>query len=273
MSTTDNSPRDKAASSKATSSKATQSTLAQDLKALALDGVKAINVDIGETEIVVDPDRLTEVAIALRDNLSFEQLIDVCGVDYLLYGKDEWNTDTSTAGGFSRGVSGTSVGRMSFGDEVTPMDEGEPRFAAVYQLLSMKHNRRLRVKVFAADNEFPVVPSVTDVWSSAEWPEREAFDLLGIHFEGHPDLRRLLTDYGFVGHPFRKDFPLVGNVEMRYDPQKKRVIYEPVSIEPRVLVPRVIRNTVRKVDEKAEDSSSDGSEATGSGAAGSKADA
>ena len=105
------------------------------------------------------------------------------------------------------------------------------------------------MKVFAQDNEFPVVPSVCEIWSSANWPEREAFDLMGIHFDGHPDLRRLLTDYGFVGHPFRKDFPLIGNVEMRYDPQKKRVIYEPVTIEPRVLVPRVIRNTSRRADE------------------------
>ena len=112
--------------------------------------------------------------------------------------------------------------------------------------MSIKHNVRARIKVFAKDNEFPVVPSVTSVWSSAEWAERESFDLLGIHYDGHTDLRRLLTDYGFVGHPFRKDFPLIGNVEMRYDPKKKRVIYEPVSIEPRVLVPRVIRNTVRR---------------------------
>ena len=248
---------------------ATQSTLAQDLKALALDGVNEINVDVGETEVVVNPDKLIEVATALRDQLHFEQLIDVCGVDYLLYGKDEWNTDTSAAEGFSRGVAaGTAVGRMSFGDEVEPLADGESRFASVYQLLSLKNNRRLRVKVFANDNEFPVVPSVTEIWSSAEWPERESFDLLGIHYEGHPDLRRLLTDYGFVGHPFRKDFPLIGNVEMRYDPQKKRVIYEPVTIEPRVLVPRVIRKTTRKVPDVADDSTSAESDA-----AESKADA
>lgn len=248
--------------------KATQSTLAQDLKALAVDGINEINVDIDETEVVVSPDKLIEVATALRDQMHFEQLIDVCGVDYLLYGKDEWNTDTSAAGGFSRGVSGSSVGRMSFGDEVAPLEDGKPRFASVYQLLSIKHNRRLRLKVFANDNEFPVVPSVTEIWSSAEWPERESFDLLGIHYEGHPDLRRLLTDYGFVGHPFRKDFPLVGNVEMRYDPQKKRVIYEPVTIEPRVLVPRVIRSTTRKGADPADDSAPEASDA-----AGSKADA
>jgi len=135
---------------------------------------------------------------------------------------------------------------MSFGDEAPEFGDGTPRFASVYQLLSIKHNTRARVKVFAKDNEFPVVPSVTSIWASAEWAEREAFDLMGIHYDGHTDLRRLLTDYGFVGHPFRKDFPLVGNVEMRYDPKKKRVIYEPVTIEPRVLVPRVIRSTSRK---------------------------
>jgi len=256
-----------------TASTLPQDTLLQDIEALALEGIVATDVAVGETEIVVDPDNLTEVATALREQLDFEQLIDVCGVDYLLYGQDEWNTDTSAAGGFSRGVSGSSVGRMSFGDEIAPLDDSEPRFAAVYQLLSLKNNRRLRVKVYASDNEFPVVPSVTDIWSSAEWPEREAFDLLGIHFEGHPDLRRLLTDYGFVGHPFRKDFPLVGNVEMRYDPQKKRVIYEPVSIEPRVLVPRVIRGGNSKGHFKAPSDTPDDSSAAGSKESGSKADA
>jgi NADH-quinone oxidoreductase subunit C len=246
--------------------KATQSagTLTHDINALDHAGIAAVNVDLGETEVVVTAEHLVDVATTLRDQLHFEQLIDVCGVDYLLYGKDEWNTDTSAAGGFSRGVSGVSVGRMSFGDEIAPLDDDKPRFAAVYQLLSVATNRRLRVKVFAADNEFPVVPSVTSVWSSAEWPEREAFDLLGIHFEGHPDLRRLLTDYGFVGHPFRKDFPLVGNVEMRYDPQKKRVIYEPVSIEPRVLVPRVIRSTARRGSAAVDDPANEASDASGS---------
>lgn len=208
-----------------------------------IDGVKEVSVDCGEVTVVVEADNLVEVATTLRDQHHFEQLMDVCGVDYLHYGVDEWETGGS---GFSRGVSATAVGRLSFGDEVAVFDEDKPRFAAVYHLLSIKNNRRLRLKVFAADNEFPVVPSVVDVWSSANWPEREAFDLMGIHFDGHPDLRRLLTDYGFVGHPFRKDFPLIGNVEMRYDPQKKRVIYEPVTIEPRVLVPRVIRKTQRK---------------------------
>lgn len=205
-----------------------------------------IEVVNDELSFEVDADNFLAAALELRDNpaTSFEQLIDVCGVDYLAYGQAEWETGGS---GFSRGVSSaSSVGRMSFGDEAPAYESDTPRFASVYQLLSIKHNVRARIKVFAKDNEFPVVPSVTSVWSSAEWAERESFDLLGIHYDGHTDLRRLLTDYGFVGHPFRKDFPLIGNVEMRYDPKKKRVIYEPVSIEPRVLVPRVIRNTVRR---------------------------
>ena len=214
------------------------------LTAAAIPGVEDITSDIGEVTAVVSAEKLIEVATALRDTHGFEQLVDVCGVDYLHYSAVEW--ETGGGSGFSRGVSGASVGRLSFGDEVAVFDEDKPRFAAVYHLLSIQNNNRLRLKVFATDNEFPVVPSVVGVWASAEWPEREAFDLMGIHFDGHPDLRRLLTDYGFVGHPFRKDFPLIGNVEMRYDPQKKRVIYEPVTIEPRVLVPRVIRPTTRK---------------------------
>ncbi len=224
-----------------------QSNLKSQIAGLeSLAGIKELVTDVGEVTAVVEPDNLIEVATALRDQHGYEQLMDICAVDYSQYGVDEWETGGS---GFSRGVSGNSVGRLSFGDEAPAYDSDEPRFAAVYQLLSISKNRRLRLKVFAQDNEFPVVPSVCEIWSSANWPEREAFDLMGVHFDGHPDLRRLLTDYGFVGHPFRKDFPLIGNVEMRYDPQKKRVIYEPVTIEPRVLVPRVIRSTTRRADE------------------------
>ena len=223
-----------------------------------------IEVENDELSFEVDADHFLAAAIELRDNptTSFEQLIDVCGVDYLAYGQAEWETGGS---GFSRGVSSaSSVGRMSFGDETPAYESDSPRFASVYQLLSLKYNVRARIKVFAKDNEFPVVPSVTSIWSSAEWAERESFDLLGIHYDGHTDLRRLLTDYGFVGHPFRKDFPLIGNVEMRYDPKKKRVIYEPVSIEPRVLVPRVIRHTVRRTPEATpEETISDDSAAQG----------
>jgi len=225
--------------------------MASAISSAGIAGVSKVVVENDELSVEVDADNLIEAATALRDNptTSFEQLIDVCGIDYLAYGQGEWETGGS---GFSRGVSsGSSIGRMSFGDEAPAYDSDTPRFAVAYQLLSLKHNARVRLKVYAKDNEFPVVPSLTSIWSSAEWAEREAFDLLGIHFDGHTDLRRLLTDYGFVGHPFRKDFPLVGNVEMRYDPKKKRVIYEPVTIEPRVLVPRVIRKTTRRSEEAA----------------------
>jgi NADH-quinone oxidoreductase subunit C len=186
-----------------------------------------------------------QVAAALRDlpDFRFEQLIDVCGVDYLAYGETEWATDETTTTGFSRGVEAVAGARLR-GLETelsTETLQSERRFAAVYHLLSVRNNQRLRVKVFAPDQQLPVVPSVIDVWNGANWFEREAFDLFGILFAGHPDLRRILTDYGFIGHPFRKDFPLSGNVEVIYDPEKQRVVYQPVSIEPRVLVPRVIR--------------------------------
>jgi len=165
---------------------------------------------VGELTLVVPREGMLSVLKLLRDDydLRFEQLIDVCGVDYQSYGDGAWSGK---------------------------------RFAAVYHLLSVSKNQRLRVRVFAEDDDFPVVDSVLDLWPAANWFEREAFDLYGIIFEGHPDLRRILTDYGFVGHPFRKDFPLTGYVEMRYDPDQKRVIYQPVSIEEREIVPRTIR--------------------------------
>ena len=192
---------------------------------------------------------------ALRDEFGFESLVDLCGVDYLGYGSDEWNTELSSEG-FSRGVEGRGVGRFKYGEttsQQSPQFEDQAiaalpqrRYAAVVQLLSVQHNRRLRVKAFAANDDLPIVASLTDLWPVSNWFERETFDLFGIIFEGHPDLRRILTDYGFVGHPFRKDFPLIGNVEVRYDEEKKRVIYEPVtSVEPRVGVPRVIRDDAR----------------------------
>lgn len=201
------------------------------------------SIAVSELTIEVSPPALIEVCTALRDEseFAFEQLVDLCGVDYLQYGLAEWAEDTSGATGFSRGLSPVSAGRLNFGDSVESANTGKPRFAAILHLLSYKHNHRLRIRTYADDPEVPVLPSVTGIWSSANWNEREAFDLFGILFDGHPDLRRILTDYGFVGHPFRKDFPLVGNVEMRYDPEQQRVVYEPVSIEPRVLVPRVIR--------------------------------
>ncbi|MGQ7844001.1 NADH-quinone oxidoreductase subunit C [Granulosicoccus sp. 3-233] len=201
--------------------------------------------------IVMDvaPSELIAVATELRDNetLSFRQLSDLAGVDYATYGHDEWATDTENNASFSRAVNAASTGSLTFntGLELPPSDR--PRFVVVYHLLSLDHNVRLRVRCAAPDDAMPVVPSVIAIWNNANWYEREAFDLFGILFDGHPDLRRILTDYGFIGHPFRKDFPLIGNVEMRYDSVKERVIYEPVSIEPRVLVPRVIREDSRYV--------------------------
>ncbi|MCO6413714.1 MAG: NADH-quinone oxidoreductase subunit C [Thiogranum sp.] len=199
----------------------------------------------GQVTIELTADDLLDTCTALRDEreFRFEQLTDVCGVDYLAYGMDEWATDEATRQGFSRGVEVNSAGRLPvLEDELsTETAQHDRRFAAVYHLLSISNNQRLRIRVFAPDAQLPVIPSVIDIWNSADWYEREAFDLYGIIFEGHPDLRRILTDYGFIGHPFRKDFPLTGNVEVRYDPEQQRVIYQPVTIEPRVLVPRVIR--------------------------------
>ncbi len=218
--------------------------LADALRASFADRLASVTIEFGEVTAELAPDDLVEVATRLRDepDLAFEQLIDVCGVDYSQYGQDEWETEEASSSGFGRGVDDSADGgRLRFGDELESRVPPGRRFAAVYQLLSYRHNRRLRLKVFAADDAFPVVPTVTGVWRVADWFEREAFDLFGILFSGHPDLRRILTDYGFVGHPFRKDFPLIGNVQMRYDPERERVIYEPVTIEPRVLVPRVKR--------------------------------
>lgn len=165
-------------------------------------------LDRGQITVVLKAENIVESALVLRDRFGFEQCIDLCGVDYSAYKNGCWD---------------------------------QQRFAVVCQLLSVGHNQRLRIRYFAEDDEFPVVPSLIDVWSSVNWFEREAFDLYGIMFEGHPDLRRILTDYGFVGHPFRKDFPLSGNVEMRYDPAQGRVIYQPVTIEPREITPRIVR--------------------------------
>jgi NADH-quinone oxidoreductase subunit C len=191
-----------------------------------------------ELTLEVGPGDLLDVARTLHDDpeLKFEMLMDVCGVDYLHYGHSEWKTLDSTATGFSRGVNP---------DEHGPGGNTGRRFAVAYHLLSITHNVRLRLRVFCPDDSQPVVDSVTSVWASADWFEREAFDLYGILFKGHLDLRRLLTDYGFIGHPFRKDFPLIGNVEVRYDPEKARVVYQPVSIEPRTLVPKVVRDDHR----------------------------
>jgi len=192
---------------------------------------------------------LVDVAKALRDDddLQIDQLIDVCGVDYLTYGEVEWKTESATESGFSRGVERKPV-ILDESDSFDPR-----RFAVVYHLMSVEQNVRLRLRVFTEENNPPVVPSLVSVWSSANWFEREAFDLLGILFEGHPDLRRIMTDYGFIGHPFRKDFPLSGNVEVKYDSDRGRVVYQPVSIEERTLVPRVIRDDNRYSAELKDD--------------------
>jgi len=182
--------------------------LRESVQAVLGDKVVALSEALGEVTLIVKAADLTPAMTALRDAdaTRFEQLIDLCGVDYSAYS----------------GYEG-------------------PRYAAVYHLLSLAHNRRLRVRAFCPDDNFPVVDSVIDIWPAANWFEREAFDLFGIVFDGHPDLRRILTDYGFIGHPFRKDFPIYGNVEMRYDPDQQRVIYQPVTIEPREIVPRIVR--------------------------------
>lgn len=195
----------------------------------------------GELSYEIDKDELVQVATALRDepDFGFDQLVDVCGVDYLTYGTDEWITNEATDSGFSRGVSREPV----ILDESDTFDSR--RFAVVYHLLSVANNSRVRLRIYTGVDNPPVVPSVVNIWNSANWFEREAFDMFGILFEGHPDLRRVLTDYGFIGHPFRKDFPLIGNVETTYDAEKGRVVYQPVSIEPRTLVPRVIRDDNR----------------------------
>ena len=228
-------------------------TLSERLKSRFGDKALSLVDALGETTLEVPAADWRDAICALRDEaeFGFELLIDVCGVDYLSYGDAEWDTTGVSAEGFSRGVEGEGAGRFDW--QHRPRGRGpDKRFAVVAHLLSLQHNRRLRIRCFAPDNSLPVVPSLVDVYPVANWFEREAFDLFGILFEGHPDLRRILTDYGFVGHPFRKDFPLIGNVEVRYDADKKRVVYEPVSIEPRVGVPRVLREDSRWQQAQAE---------------------
>jgi NADH-quinone oxidoreductase subunit C len=190
-----------------------------------------------ELTIEVDPQYIHEVCCKLRNipEFDFNLLVDICGVDYLHFGISEWATESTTATGFERGV------------DVSATQNHEPiqlRYAVVYHLLSLTHNHRIRLRARLPEKN-PTLASVINIWPAANWYEREAFDLFGIQFIGHPDLRRILTDYGFVGHPFRKDFPLIGQVEPRYDAKERRVIYEPVSITPRVLEPKVIRDDTR----------------------------
>jgi NADH-quinone oxidoreductase subunit C len=223
--------------------------LAERVEARLGAGIERLPTTTGELGYAVAVDSVVDCCGILRDEepFRFEVLVDLCGVDYLHYGRDEWDTQDATGTGFSRGVVRGAAGTEG-PPETAPVESSylpKARFAVVYHLLSIAHNQRVRLKVFCPDDARPIVPSVTAVWASADWYEREAFDLFGILFRGHPDLRRLLTDYGFIGHPFRKDFPLIGNLEMRYDPEKGRVVYEPVSIEPRTLVPKVIREDNR----------------------------
>ena len=219
-------------------------SLAEKLTAHFKDTISGCETDRDQITLVVSPSHLLSTCEALRDedDFSFSQLVDLCGVDYSTYGQVDWATEETTATGFSRGRNKTSVSINN-----------EERFAVVYHLLSIKHNHRLRLRCYLPE-ENPILASVTEVWSSANWYEREAYDMFGILFEGHPDLRRLLTDYGFIGHPFRKDFPLEGNVEVRYDPDQESVVYQPVTITNRVLVPRVIRDDHRYIpDEEPSD--------------------
>ena len=226
------------------------------------DRLQRIESRCGELTFEVASANLVEVCLALRNEpaFAFEQLIDLSGVDYLDYGRDEWNTESATGTGFSRGVArgrgesplGQGAGHERIHGIGAAEDLDTPglsssfrRFAVAYHLLSVGTNRRLRLRAYCEAGEPPMLDSVIEVWKAADWYEREAFDLYGVVFRGHPDLRRILTDYGFVGHPFRKDFPLIGNVEVRYDAAKARVVYEPVSIEPRTLVPKVIREDNR----------------------------
>ncbi len=208
------------------------------------DRILRVESSTGEAVFEVEPENLLAVCQALRDEdpFSFDTLIDVCGVDYLDYGSVEWQTNEATGSGFSRGVASNASAELR---KVKTRYQPPRRFAVVYHLLSVERNHRLRLRAFPRDEATPVIDSVYEIWNSADWFEREAFDLFGILFDGHPDLRRILTDYGFIGHPFRKDFPLIGNVEVRYDPELGRVAYEPVTIEPRTLVPKVIRHDDR----------------------------
>jgi len=202
------------------------------------DWIDNANVAYGELTVEVKAAHLLDLCQLLRDEpeFGFNMLVDVCGLDYLQYGLDDWQTDSATESGFSRGVTTMTL-------QATPKKPN--RFAVVYHLLSLTKNHRMRLRVNIPNASETIVDSVMAIWPSANWYEREAFDLFGILFRGHPDLRRILTDYGFAGHPFRKDFPLIGKVEVRYDAKLKRVVYEPVSIEPRVLEPKVIRHDSR----------------------------
>lgn len=219
-----------------------QTDLRNNLSDCLGDKIIEIHADADTLTVEIMPSQLLAVAQQLREepSLKFDVLVDLCGVDYSDYGISYWRSEAVTGSGYSRGVQPEGEGHR-----VLPWNKS--RFAVVYNLLSICHNQRLRLKVYL-DGEPPVINSVCKIWPCANWFEREAFDLFGIVFDGHPDLRRILTDYGFIGHPFRKDFPLIGHVELRYDEAQQRCVYEPVSIKPRVLVPKVVRQDPRYSD-------------------------
>lgn len=219
--------------------------LKQDLQTQFGDLLHAMHEHCEQLTIEIAPENLLNICNILRDHeaFNFEQLIDVCGLDYLDYGKAEWVTDKATSTGFER----AAMRRQ----KVNILKRQGPRFAVVYHLLSLHHNQRLRIRVYTKHEPY-MVPSVVSIWPSANWFERETYDLFGILFDGHPDLRRLLTDYGFTGYPLRKDFPVSGYVQMRYDATEQRVIYEKVDVEPRVLVPKIIRTDSRYLDPTTE---------------------
>ncbi len=220
--------------------------LAQQLQQAFSTDIQELNIAVGEITIEVPSHAIVKVCQRLRDeeDFRFEMLMDLCGIDYLHYGVSEWETDAATSRGFERAVRPIS-------EVMTNSQWKKPRLAVVYHLLSLTHNQRLRIRAFVSDQD-PMIDSVVNIYNSANWYEREAFDLYGILFAGHPDLRRLLTDYGFIGHPFRKDFPLVGNVEVRYDAKQQRVIYDPVDIVPRTLVPKVIRKSKHQTEQEGQ---------------------
>jgi NADH-quinone oxidoreductase subunit C len=218
--------------------------LAENLGLQDKFSLSAIKVAFTEVTVECNKNVIFDFLTDLKNNkfFAFDQLIDLCVVDYLSYAQSAWETHDATDKGFCRAAN------QHLPNQTSSKESDKGRFAVVYHLLSTKLNQRLRVKVFISEENL-IVPSVHTIWKAANWFEREAYDLYGVLFSGHPDLRRILTDYGFIGHPFRKDFPVSGHVEMRYDAKLQKVIYEPVDIEPRILEPRVVRNDSRYIDE------------------------
>ena len=225
------------------------SELNQSVEIFFAEQLQSVELVKDELTIEIACEHIHKTLTDLRNEFQFEQLIDVCGVDYLHYGLSEWQTSSATALGFERGSSAQlAYGKTGVIGQQAKIEEENfkprARFAVVYHLLSLKNNIRLRVRSYVSENDMRIA-SVVDIWSAANWFEREAFDMFGILFDGHPDLRRILSDYGFIGNAFRKDFPLSGTVEVHYDQEQGRVVYEPVDIEPRVLVPKTIRHDNR----------------------------